>query len=47
MKKLRIIYALLFSMALNYFLPLIQGEPNLPRQDSLPRFAKLKKVLAK
>ena len=30
-----------------YALPLIQGEPNLPRQDSLPRFAKLKKVLAK
>ena len=31
----------------DYALPLIQGEPNLPKQDSLPRFAKLKKVLAK
>ena len=30
-----------------YALPLIQGEPNLPKVDSLPRFAKLKKVLAK
>ncbi|MDR3729241.1 MAG: 6-phosphofructokinase [Oscillospiraceae bacterium] len=32
---------------IDYALPLIQGEPNLPKQDSLPRFAKLKKVLAK
>ena len=32
---------------IEYALPLIQGEPDLPRQDSLPRFAKLKKVLAK
>ena len=32
---------------IDYVLPLIQGEPNLPKQDSLPRFAKLKKVLAK
>ena len=32
---------------IDYVLPLIQGEPDLPRQDSLPRFAKLKKVLAK
>ena len=32
---------------IEYARPLIQGEPNLPRQDSLPRFAKLKKVLAK
>ena len=31
----------------DYVLPLVQGEPNLPKQDSLPRFAKLKKVLAK
>ena len=31
----------------DYVLPLIQGEPKLPKQDSLPRFAKLKKVLAK
>ena len=32
---------------IDYVLPLIQGEPQLPKQDSLPRFAKLKKVLAK
>ncbi len=32
---------------IDYVLPLIQGEPELPKQDSLPRFAKLKKVLAK
>ena len=32
---------------IEYALPLIQGEPNLPKQSSLPRFAKLKKVLAK
>lgn len=32
---------------IDYVLPLIQGEPELPRQDSLPRFAKLKKILAK
>lgn len=31
----------------DYALPLIQGEPKLPKEDSLPRFAKLKKVLAK
>ena len=31
----------------DYALPLIQGEPKLPKQDSLPRFVKLKKVLAK
>ncbi len=30
----------------DYALPLIQGEPELPREHSLPRFAKLKKVLA-
>ena len=30
-----------------YALPLIQGEPDLPKVDSLPRFAKLKKILAK
>lgn len=29
-----------------YALPLIQGETRLPKEDSLPRFAKLKKVLA-
>lgn len=32
---------------IDYALPLIQGEPNIPREDSLPRYAKLKKVLAK
>ena len=32
---------------IDYVLPLIQGEPKLPKQDSLPRFAKLKKVLVK
>ena len=31
---------------IDYALPLIQGEPDLPREHSLPRFAKLKKVLA-
>ena len=31
----------------DYVLPLIQGEPVLPLVDSLPRYAKLKKVLAK
>ena len=32
---------------IDYVLPLIQGEPKLPKEDSLPRFAILKKVLAK
>jgi len=32
---------------IDYVLPLVQGEPRLPRYDSLPRFARLKKVLAK
>ena len=32
---------------IDYCLPLIQGEPVLPKQNSLPRFAKLKKILAK
>ena len=32
---------------IDYVLPLIQGEPNLPKVDSLPRFTKLKKVLVK
>ena len=32
---------------IEYALPLIQGEPKLPKEASLPRFAKLKKVLAK
>jgi 6-phosphofructokinase 1 len=30
-----------------YALPLIQGEVNLKKEDGLPRFAKLKKVLVK
>ncbi len=32
---------------IDYVLPLIQGEPEIPRENSLPRYAKLKKVLAK
>jgi 6-phosphofructokinase 1 len=32
---------------IDYALPLIQGETNLPKVDGLPRFAQLKKVLAK
>ncbi|MGI5977603.1 MAG: 6-phosphofructokinase [Candidatus Limivicinus sp.] len=32
---------------IDYVLPLIQGEPELPLEDSLPRYARLKKVLAK
>ncbi|MFR6695080.1 MAG: hypothetical protein ACLUS6_14395 [Dysosmobacter sp.] len=35
------------SRSSTMLLPLIQGEPNLPKVDSLPRFAKLKKVLVK
>ena len=35
------------SQFVDYALPLIQGEPNLPKVDSLPRFCKLKKILAK
>ena len=35
------------SEFIDYVLPLIQGEPELPLVDSLPRYAKLKKVLAK
>ena len=31
----------------DYALPLIQGEANQPKEDSLPRFAKLNKVYAK
>jgi 6-phosphofructokinase 1 len=31
---------------IDYVLPLIQGEPDLPREHSLPRFARLKKVPA-
>ena len=32
---------------IEYALPLIQGEPDLPKEDSLPRFARLKKIIAK
>ncbi len=32
---------------IDYALPLIQGETPLPKEDGLPRFAKLKKVLAR
>ena len=32
---------------INYVLPLIQGEPKIPRSNSLPRYARLKKVRAK
>ncbi|MCD8374049.1 MAG: 6-phosphofructokinase, partial [Oscillospiraceae bacterium] len=32
---------------INYCLPLIQGQPDRPTEQSLPRYAKLKKVLAK
>ena len=32
---------------IDYVLPLIQGEPKLPLVDSLPRYARLKKILAK
>ncbi len=31
---------------IDYVLPLIQGEPELPREHSMPRYAKLKKVFA-
>ena len=31
---------------IDYALPLIQGEPELPKENALPRFAKLKKVRA-
>ncbi len=32
---------------IDYVLPLIQGEPELPLEHSLPRYARLKKILAK
>ncbi|MBQ9662871.1 MAG: 6-phosphofructokinase [Oscillospiraceae bacterium] len=32
---------------IDYVLPLIQGEANVPKEDSLPRYARLKKVLAR
>ena len=30
---------------IDYVLPLIQGETDAPKENSLPRFARLKKVL--
>ena len=32
---------------IDYVLPLIQGEPEVPRENSLPRYARLKKIIAK
>ena len=32
---------------IDYALPLIQGEPEIPREDSLPRYARLKKITVK
>lgn len=32
---------------INYVLPLIQGEPKIPKENALPRYARLKKVRAK
>lgn len=32
---------------IDYALPLIQGETRMKKENGLPRFAKLKKVLAK
>jgi hypothetical protein len=32
---------------IDYALPLIQGDTTLPFEDGMPRFAKLKKILAK
>ena len=35
----------LTSEFIDFVLPLVQGEPNTPRENALPRFARLKKVL--
>ena len=32
---------------IDYLLPLIQGDPKIPLQNGLPRFANLKKIKAK
>ena len=32
---------------IDYVLPLIQGDANIPTEDSLPRYARLKKILAR
>ena len=34
------------SEFINYVLPLIQGDPKIPKENSLPRYARLKKVKA-
>jgi 6-phosphofructokinase 1 len=35
------------SAFFNYVLPLIEGEPEIKWENGIPRFAKLKKILAK
>ena len=37
----------LIQAFVDYALPLIQGETRMRKENGLPRFAKLKKVLAK
>ena len=32
---------------IDYVLPLLEGEVNVPKEHSMPRYARLKKVLAK
>ena len=32
---------------IDYVLPLLEGEANVPKENSMPRYARLKKVLAK
>jgi len=32
---------------IDYALPLIQGDINVPKQDGLPRFAKLKRIMTR
>ena len=31
---------------IEYVLPLLQGEPDIPRENSMPRYARLKKVFS-
>ena len=40
-------YTDIYALAEDVFESEIQGEPKLPKEESLPRIAKLKKVLAK
>ena len=42
-----VLQIILLLMTIPYVLPLIQGTPNLPLENGLPRFAKLKRILAK